>query len=338
MKLAAALLLALPASSATLRIGVLSLFRPIELTVKPAQGTVARIDAGGQTFYLESWQAAGLRVWKDSVDCFVQRRTVPSEKVRVSARDGGPAEFLLGIPGKIDRRFRGILTVDVEAGVLRAVVEVDRELAVASAVAAESAPGTGIEALKAQAVVARSYYLATRGRHHGYDFCDTTHCQFVREPAGGAALQAATETRGLALMYEGMPVGALFSASCGGRTRTPREIGLQEQVYPFFAVECEPCRRGAKEWISRIDAEEGAMLLDGPPREQVRLEIGRRLGWGTLLSNSYTAERQGDKIVVRGRGSGHGVGLCQFGAAAMARDGADFRVILTHYFPASEVR
>src|SRR6266571_2973368 len=58
----------------------------------------------------------------------------------------------------------------------------DRETATASVVAAENTPDTPLEALKAQAVAARSYFVAGRGRHHDFDFCDTTHCQFLREP------------------------------------------------------------------------------------------------------------------------------------------------------------
>ena len=87
---------------------------------------------------------------------------------------------MLSVPGRIERRFRGTLEVASRGGALEAVVSLDIETAVASVVAAESPPGAPLEALKAQAVVARSYYLATRGRHAGFDFCDTTHCQFLR--------------------------------------------------------------------------------------------------------------------------------------------------------------
>ena len=48
---------------------------------------------------------------------------------------------------------------------------------------------------------------------------------------------------------------------------------------------------------------------------------------------NYQARREGAKVVIHGRGAGHGVGLCQTGAAAMAADGAGFRQILARYFP-----
>ena len=61
--------------------------------------------------------------------------------------------------------------------------------------------------------------------------------------------------------------------------------------------------------------------------------MGRRLGWDILKSNLYSVERQGDVFVFRGHGLGHGVGLCQAGADAMAGLGAGYESILEHYFP-----
>ena len=76
--------------------------------------------------------------------------------------------------------------------------------------------------------------------------------------------------------------------------------------------------------------------------EDFRLAVGRAVGWGRILSNWYEVSRQdswqdrsakGAVFVFHGRGSGHGVGLCQAGAAAMAAQGRDAAQILTQYFP-----
>ena len=97
-----------------------------------------------------------------------------------------------------------------------------------------------MEAQKAQAVVARSFLAASHGRHDGFDFCDTTHCQFLREPpATGSAGQKAQEvTRGLVVAYQGRVIAALYSANCGGRTRSLEEAGWHLEEYPFFTVDC----------------------------------------------------------------------------------------------------
>ena len=262
-------------------------------------------------------------------------RIVTARRTRVAARDGGAANFLLTVPGSIERRFRGTLEVASRGGALEAVVSLDLETAVAAVVAAESPPGAPSEALKAQAVVARSYYLATRGRHSGFDFCDTTHCQFLREPASDES--AARETAGLVLLYQREPVAALYSASCGGRTKALEEIGLPAESYPYYSVDCEACRRDGREWTARFSGSDAQRLRARPRSETVRLEIVRRLGWSALPGNNYRIEPEADAVVLRGTGSGHGVAWLREGAAAMAATGAGFRVILNRYFPATTI-
>jgi stage II sporulation protein D len=58
--------------------------------------------------------------------------------------------------------------------------------------------------------------------------------------------------------------------------------------------------------------------------------VGRRHGWSTVPGNNFDAVGPN---MIRGRGAGHGIGLCQAGAAALAEDGATFRLILAHYYP-----
>ena len=63
--------------------------------------------------------------------------------------------------------------------------------------------------------------------------------------------------------------------------------------------------------------------------------MGRALGWNRIRSNWFEVAAQGDGFLFHGRGSGHGVGLCQTGAAEMAREGRSYREILAQYFPGS---
>jgi stage II sporulation protein D len=71
--------------------------------------------------------------------------------------------------------------------------------------------------------------------------------------------------------------------------------------------------------------------------EDFRLAVGRALGWNRILSNWFEVSRQGDQFLFHGRGSGHGVGLCQAGSAAMAAQGRDSTQILAQYFPGASV-
>ena len=71
--------------------------------------------------------------------------------------------------------------------------------------------------------------------------------------------------------------------------------------------------------------------------ENARLTIDRRLGWSTLRSNDFVVKKDRGQLLVEGTGEGHGIGLCQAGAKAMARAGADFREILRLYYPDTTV-
>ncbi len=302
----------------TLRIGVLGLFRPRRLIVK-----AGRIRAGAEPLAAPQVE---LSIENSAVVCQAgtRRMAVPA----VSAEDG----VRLEIPGRIERAYAGAVTISAAGEELMAVVELPLETAVASAVAAE-APQAPEEALKAQAVVARSYYTATAARHGNFDFCDTTHCQFVREtpPAESAAMRAAMATRGLVLRYEERPFGAMFFRSCGGRTLTAEDVKLDPSQYPYFAVECPGCRSNPSRWEARVTRLEAARL----PSENARLHLGRKYGWNRIASSDFGRSEDGDHVILRGVGEGHGLGLCQRGAAAMARSGKGYAAILAHYFPHS---
>ncbi|MCQ2143970.1 MAG: SpoIID/LytB domain-containing protein [Bacteroidales bacterium] len=68
------------------------------------------------------------------------------------------------------------------------------------------------------------------------------------------------------------------------------------------------------------------------------LEIRRLLSESHLRSSVFTPRFEGDELVLEGRGWGHGVGLCQIGAAVMASEGYGYREILEHYYPGSEIK
>ena len=212
-----------------------------------------------------------------------------TRSVHVTGPAGQSADLQLSVPGRITRRFHGRLDVIRDGDELVPVVSMDLETAVASVVAAEQIASAPAEALKAQAVAARSFLIASRGRHRAdFDFCDTTHCQFLREPpaASHPAARAARDTAGLVLAFRGAAIPAFYSASCGGHTRTLADAGLEAaDGYPYFSVAC----------------------------------VHRHAG---------------------GDANGHGIGLCQEGAAVLAERGASFAEILQHYYPATtlEVR
>lgn len=316
------------------RIGVLGLFHSKQMMVSPIQGQPLQCSSGG-----EPWPV---------VD--PMRAELEGTKVRIAGRDiaydgtifcdngaSGVTEFVASVPGKITRRYSGKLEIRPAARELIVVVVMAMETAVASVVAAESPPHAPMEALKAQAVATRSFFVAGKGRHHDFDFCDTTHCQFLRAPPGPAtvAFKAAAATRGLVLVYKDEVFAAMYSASCGGRTHALDELGIPVHGYPYFAVTCNYCRRHPEKWVTQLKAEDAAALA---PTESARLNLARKLGWKSVPGNSYSSHTENGSVVLEGVGVGHGIGLCQRGGADMARHGASFMEILQHYYPNTAVR
>jgi len=99
-----------------------------------------------------------------------------------------------------------------------------------------------IEALKAQAIAARTYAHANRGQFssEGYDLCDTPRCQVYGGLGGEHPLSdtAVSETRGLVLMSAGEPVNALYTATCGGHTEDVLNVFRQEDLPYLRGVPC----------------------------------------------------------------------------------------------------
>src|SRR4029077_12094075 len=255
--------------AATVHISVLGSFHPVQFELQPAKGQTLVVESQGNTEILQGDRTFSL--------------TGPA---KVSGRNGAMVHFLLAVPGAAPRDYIGRLEVRRSGSELLAILEMDRETAVAAIVEAEGAAGLPFEARKAQAVVTRSYLAGAHNRHQGFDFCDTEHCQLLKGLAhpAGAGSRAALETRGQVLVYKGEVIPAMYSANCGGHTKSLAQTkwegaAIPQPGYPYFSVACP----------------------------------------------------------LRGRASGHGVGMCQMGASEIARNCYPAHIILGHYFPGTTV-
>lgn len=323
-------------SEGEVSIGVLGLFRSREFVVHAISGHALVLHVGDATKVLESSlgnDSATIKLESDGLLVTAGTRVIGASEIFVTGRQGEATEFRLAIPGRISRRYRGRLEISSSGHELIAAVRMDREAAVDAVVAAESLPDTPIEAMKAQAVAARSYFATGAGRHLDFDFCDTTHCQFLREiPAPGSrAYEAVVATGGLVLAYNSQPFPAMYTRSCSGHTLTPTDVGMRETAYPYYPADCRYCREHPSRWARALPVRDAQALRISD--EASRLQIGRHLGWDAVPSNTFVAAREGDQTLLRGVGQGHGIGLCQAGARAMALRGASFRQILSHYYP-----
>jgi stage II sporulation protein D len=143
-----------------------------------------------------------------------------------------------------DRPYRGRLEVFTNLrGTLTVVNELGLEDYVRGVVANELSPGgyPAIEALKAQAIAARTYALKNRGQFmsQGFDLLPTTRSQVYRGLTSENPLstRAVDETRGMIATYNGEPINALYTSTCGGRTEDSEKI-FNEAIPYLRAREC----------------------------------------------------------------------------------------------------
>jgi peptidoglycan hydrolase-like amidase len=316
-------------SRQTLRFGVFSLFAPQSLLVESAQSLLLHLD---RQLVLVSPTAPATLILAASDGGFkiiANRTTYLASSIQLTSAANEATIFTLAVPqpslhGTIRRQFTGTLDIQQTGTALQPVVSMNIESATASIVQAESPADAPMSYLRAQAIVSRSFLLAAITGHRGFDFCDTTHCQFLRELplASSSAAIATHETRSQRLVYAGHTLAAMYSSSCGGHTRTLVELGLPVSGYPYYAVACEPCMRNPERWSRAAQLKSGLTERD-------RLANNRIRGWAALPSGVYT--RTADGLV--GVGIGHGLGLCQRGAAALAVQGRDHHQLLSHYYP-----
>jgi stage II sporulation protein D len=218
------------------------------------------------------------------------------------------------------------------------------------------------EALKAQAVAARTYALQrkidalSQPVHLGSSVLAQVYGGLNREnPHTRAATEA---TAGQVLTYELEPIEAYFHSSCEGRTETG--LAALGRDLPYLqSVDCN-CRPGpSTRWALDVSDDElerafgargGVKVLARTSTGRVRrLQIGGRsvdavqfrqlLGYDKVRSLSFDVASDGHGGVrLTGRGSGHGAGLSQWGAKQMADEGRDYRAILSHFYPGTELQ
>ncbi len=287
----------------------------------------------------------GGRVW-------LEGRAVGDRVSLVPRGDGG---FVLG-----DRSYPGFLRVFAGKDGLLAVNVVDLEAYLEGVLPGEMPASFPLEALKAQAVIARTYALERLGSHATYDLCASAACQVYlgRGRAGPAQRAAIRATRGRILAFGGRPVRAVYHADSGGETASSYEVW--GKVFPYLVPQPDPYTR-ARPWRYTPDPDRVRRALSklgidlGPflgfevlgrtesgrigrlrvrgQRGAVVLEVPQVTGFLRALGLPSTLARvEGGRTFV-GRGAGHGVGLSQWGARGLAARGFDYRAILGHYYP-----
>ncbi|MBI4881718.1 MAG: SpoIID/LytB domain-containing protein [Planctomycetes bacterium] len=275
------------------------------------------------------------------------------------------------------RRYRGDLALLASPGLeLAAVNRVDIEDYVAGVLFGEMPKRFAKEAQRAQAVAVRTYalYHVLNGRV----LSDDQGSQVYRgtELESDAARRIADSTVGEVLTHADRLVQAYFHSTCGGATGSAAEVFCVPAAGQVLAgAACPSCRDSPHfAWTRGVPPGVIAGLYNGAFGQALTFDVASRDPAGRALEvavldaagrqvdrlpadrfrNRYNAgrplaeqipsamidevRRAGLELRIKGRGFGHGVGLCQYGANGMAHAGGSYQDILGRYYPGAQIR
>jgi stage II sporulation protein D len=236
----------------------------------------------------------------------------------------------------------------------------------------EVAPWWPTEALKTQAIASRTYAVHQRGlrKDQDYDVTGDTLSQVYGGARGETwRIQKASQaTWGKVLTWEGKPFPAYYSSTCGGHTESST-ILWKTNLPPLEGRPCGYCELSPRyQWYQTVDLEliekklrwrkhdiEGIRGIEisehtrsgrvkmvkiihqkgtlSLPAHKFRMILGPNLIKSTLFTFKVTDH----KAYFKGRGWGHGVGMCQWGVYGLARKGKNYKEILDFYYPGAEI-
>ena len=288
-----------------------------------------------------------------------------------SGTKSGRGRFSPVFPGEIkfsekgfalqSRQYNGDLFIhDAGGGKLNYVIHVLFEDYLVSVLGHEMGDSWPLEALKAQAVVARTYAIARINNKKDYDMTsDTTNQVFGGNPSKSENLKkAVAQTAGLILAYDGKPADVYFHSSCGGSLASSSEVWKTNRPYLVQKKTGDCVSSSAYKWkyetkisdfakIIGLSSVSGVNISSKTPSGRVdeliftgggtfkkisAADFRKKIGGVTIKSTLFGIRISGNNIQISGKGYGHGVGMCQWGARAKAAS-QSFRAIIEYYFP-----
>ncbi|MBD3285374.1 SpoIID/LytB domain-containing protein [candidate division WOR-3 bacterium] len=332
------LMLSLFSVSRTFTIRVFANFTPTEVTVSSGEGTHT-IKASGNSILVDGKEES-------------YYQAIGEKRYYLTA-------------GDVKRSYAGGFTFFASGGELFIINYVPEQTYLASVVTSEM-PDGGIEARKAQAILARTYAYKHMGNHDaGYELLDSQLSQVYRGLAADqGAVKAVEETEGLVLGYKGKVADIYYHSTCGGMTILPSDLwrGSKNEPYHRRVVDTLCSASPLYTWEDTFYLDTISQLLNLPsipdsihlvrdtamlpakgfvffaPRE-IKFEYRTAVdAWDHRpKTRRFDIEIEGNLLLIHGHGYGHGVGMCQYGAMGMAKRGDNYRDILSHYFPGTQI-
>ena len=257
------------------------------------------------------------------------------------------------------RLYSGDLQCISDLGILVFINICDVEQYIAGVVRTEGGPGKRIEYLKSQAVIARTFLYKHFDRHmiDRYNLCDNTHCQAFNGICTDTLItRAALETKGLVVLdRDSTLIISAFHSNCGGETSTSDFVWLSGHSYIKKVIDPYCINSPNATWRKSIPLNDWEAYLkksgfvptgslsQSYNFSQLTRQNNYRIGTFSLpfgqirndlnlKSAFFSVVKEGNLITFKGRGYGHGVGLCQEGAMVMAARGFKYTDIIGFYY------
>ena len=259
----------------------------------------------------------------------------------------------------IRQYYSGDLKCFPDFGTLLFINNTDIEKYISGVVMSEGGTGKSLEFFKTQAIIARTYMYKYFDKHlsDGYNVCDNTHCQAFNGLSSDTLLNiATTETRRQVIIdKDSVLIISAFHSNCGGETSSSEDVWLSDQPYlkSVFDPYCKTSRNAVwqksfpvDEWVSYLRKAGNNEQISDPSEltfSQEKRVTDYKTGSFTiplrtirsdlnLRSTFFSVFATGDSVILKGRGYGHGVGLCQEGAMVMAAKGFKYKEIINFYY------
>ena len=289
----------------------------------------------------------------------------------ITVNGKGVPGLIASAPGRVTvngKGYRGLLEVTAADRGLLLINELPLEEYLIGLINCEISSAWPMEAVKSQAVIARSYAMyqkvARRGAVYQLESSVLDQVYQGADVEDSRAARGVQETAGEVLVYDDKVIQAFYHANCAGHTESSKNVWGLAIAY-LRGVPCQYCQESNPvKWEQTIPLKKAESALRAAGfqvsglselKVQGRNESGRvqevwagcargwvvvpavafrkALGYGVIKSTNFEIRMSGGDSVISGSGSGHGVGLCQWGAKQRALDGFSYREILSYYYP-----
>lgn len=290
------------------------------------------------------------------------------KKVKVSSPDVNKSfRIKMILPDRKPRFYEDNIYITADQGELRCVNEISLDNYIAGVVQAESGRRSPQEFYKVQAILARTFALSNIQKHavENFNLCDHTHCQaYFGKTTELDIMKAVNDTKGKVVVDGNLNlIDAAFHSNSGGQTANSEDVwgsklSYLRSVNDTFSMKMPNAkweRKMSKEdWLSYLKLKHNYPVQDSNARwlaltfkqenrkpfmevNNVKVPLRNVRTDLQLKSTFFSIYPQGDSLIFKGRGFGHGVGMCQEGAMRMAKLGYKYPEMISFYYQKTQL-